>query len=582
MSSADAPELLDSVSLEKLISSPLALEERDDIATLVPALPVMAFVRIARQLKAEQRLDLLIPFAKAEQLTGLLDLEVWKRDRVDIPSARQWLATITEHRLASHLPRGALADLLYDMDPEMWTLGLYHLTAVGIVDLEDEQSRLQILDDMRALVTYETPDGYFIVGAPDNEFGRQSLQTIQSIYEDRLAEGRKLVLSIHSALASPIEEELLRWRHGRLADLGFPSREDAMQIFRPIPVHQIRNIEASPRFIPENLDATPVRVSQKEPLLSQVMAALDDAEHGIRSREFLLLANEIIVSEGWEPGDEHAQRRAIEFAGATLNLALEHYCAHASESGAVPVADLAQLIKTIGLRRLFRVGYGPLAKLRKACHELRRGSPISGTGLYQLLDRPWGAAAQSLGQLYPALPPMGTDARQTDTQPIRSLADLRLATRMLAECGALIRLAFDPNGLAIDPVWIARADEPTRVRIGDLIRSGLLHRLRHGSSRPFAPLDPDDLRWAAAELLDGGIPNPSTRDALKSLCDDVQAQSESASFGDVLLTRFAIELGAIESDTSGQLRLDRIGGFFTIQSVAVWMKTGLTSLERTN
>ena len=53
------------------------------------------------------------------------------------------------------------------------------------------------------------------------------------------------------------------------------------------------------------------------------MAELDDAAHGERSREFLLVANEQLTAQRLEPGDEAHQERAILQANATIGLALE-------------------------------------------------------------------------------------------------------------------------------------------------------------------------------------------------------------------------------------------------------------------
>lgn len=586
MSATNAPSLLDPTTLASLLEEPLRLEERDDLSTLVQNLPAMPFVRIARRLEEEGRLDLLIPYARGEQLSHLMDLEVWSKDRVDIPSARQWLLTIAEQRLAaSHLPRGALGDLMYQMDPEMWTFALYHLSAVGVVDPEDEQSRLEILNDMQALITYETPDGLFVVGAPDQSFGRQALRLLEYIYKDDLAEGRKLVLSIHNALPSQIEEQLHRWRRGRLSDLGFPERDDAMQIFVPLPVAKLAQNSDTPRFIPDYLESRVGLFERGDRLLTRVMGRLDDAEHHIRSREFLLLANEWIVAQGLAPGDEKAQAQAINCTAATLNLGLEHYCAAQAKGSTPSLDDLAALVQRIGLRSLFRVGYGPLAKVRKACQTLRRGSPISGNGLYQLLDRPWGAAAQSLGALYPMLPAKEPKAGENKPGPasallpIAELEDLAVATRMLRECASLLRIAFDPRGLHIDPVWIARTDEVERLRLGDLIRSGLLLRLRD-PQRPFMPLSPEDLKWAQEHALAEGRPAPSLQTLWDQLCVSVEAQDDQVQLQQNLLTRFSVELAALEHNEKGEIALERAGGFFTLQQVAIWLKTGLNSLER--
>lgn len=585
MDLANSPAPPDAQALATLVEEPLSLEDRDDLAPLVESLPAMTFVALARKLREESRLDLLLPHARPRQLATLLDLEVWERDRVDVSRSREWLHTVTEHRLHEKAKRGALGDLMYDMDPEMWTLSLCHLTAVGVIDQQDEQSRLEILDDMKALVTYETPDGFFIVGVPDNEFGRQGLEIVKRIYEDDLAEGRKLVLSVHSALPSAIEEDLYRWRSGRLADLGFPSREEAMRLFTPLSPSRLLTPEGLPQAtLPNDLQDDGIRVvsPQQAPLLSATFDRLSDKERSVRTRELALLANGFLVALGLEPGHEASQHLALRCVAATLNLGLEQIAAQPTpDSQTRPGPDeLAQWLPKVGLRALFRVGYGPLSKLRSAVNNLRRQSPVSGGGLFALLDRPWGPSAKALGEFFPMLVDAGA---QDKRKPIASLSELALATERLEECKLLLELCFGDKGLRVDPVWIARADDPLAIRVGDLIRAALIHRACQGVTTPFAPLGIEDLSWAAEHCVQEGQVTEEFSQELRSVLRYNQANARSeASISDTLLTRLAVELSSMERAEDGTPRLDRIGGLFTIQSVAMWLKTGIHGIEREN
>lgn len=585
MDLANSPAPAEASLLAELLEEPLALEQRDDLPTLVASLPAMTFVGLARKLRDEARLDLLLPHAQPRQLATLLDLEVWERDRVDVARSRDWLATISDLRTHEEAERGALGDLMYDMDPEMWTLSLCHLTAIGVVDLEDEQSRLEILEDMNALVTYETPDGFFIVGVPDNEFGRQGLEIVKRVYQDDLAEGRKLVLSIHNALPSCIEEDLLRWRSGRLADLGFPSREDAMRLFTPLPLSRIETPDGIVQApVPEEIQEQGIELlnEKQTPLLTSVFSQLSPAERTIRTRELALLANGFLVAMGLEPGHEPSQQLALRCVAATLNLGLEQvYAQRKTENEAqAGVQELAQWLPKVGLRALFRVGYTPLSKLRSAVNSLRKDSPVSGGGLFSLLDRPWGPSAKALGEIFPML----AEAQKPDQRtPISGLAQLAQATSRLQECKLLLELCFGEKGLRVDPVWVARCDDPLAIRLGDFVRSALILRSRNGATTTFAPLGPDDLAWAHAELLDEGKIKATLAQELESLLRYNDASPEVAQrISESLLTRLGVELGSLEFDEDNKVRIERAGGLFTIQTVGMWLQTGLHSIARDN
>ena len=153
--------------LATVLSTPLALEDVDEPDALVPRIDAQDFVRVARALRDENRLDLLLGHATAEQLTSLLDLDAWQRDRVDVPQARVWLMLLARLYQAMDKPRGALIDLMYGMDPEMWTLALLPGTEVIDLDPEDDQSRDMAHEQLDHLRTWDTPDGFFVVGVPD-------------------------------------------------------------------------------------------------------------------------------------------------------------------------------------------------------------------------------------------------------------------------------------------------------------------------------------------------------------------------------------------------------------------------------
>lgn len=562
----DTPDLLETDDLRAIEEDPLALDARDDVHVIVPALPSPTFVRLARRLRDESRLDLLLPHATPEQLSSLLDLDGWVRDRIDIRRARVWLHAIAEHALVDR-ERGALADLIYEMDPELWSVALAAGTVVLEIPQDDGEALDQIAAELGSLRSWETPDGFFVVGVPDDELGLRTLQTIQRVYEDDLGEGRKLCLSIQMLVPSIAEEELLRFRNGRLADLGFVEWEEAMQLLRPLD-HRVAAEQAALDFThlqhPGQLERT-VRWSGPE-LLRRVMMRLSPVEHGVRVRELLLLVNEVVSAQRFEPGDEAVQQRAFDQTQSTLSLGLE-LLGRATPRGMEVDAFLAERVGAIGLRLVFRVGYGALDKVRKAALLLHRGGRVSLSSPGSLLDRPWGPALGALAGVYPELT---LDAGK-GTRPLRSLEDVAKATQLVAQGSALSRLCFEGEGYGIDPAWIGRADEPERVKLGDLVRTAIVHAHLPGSTSRMAPLGPDDLAWARAHLLaPDGVVEPVRRDFAER-CAELGIGEHQEALAENLLTRLRVELVSLEDDAEGKPNLRRVGGFLTIGHVSLWL-----------
>lgn len=558
--------------LRAVQNDPTTLELRDDLQTYVPALPATTFVAVARALQAEERLELVLPHATPDQLTALFDLDAWRRDRIDVDRARVWLLAVVEAFAAADKPRGALADLVTAMDPELWSAALLPGTSIFQLDPEDDEQRDQAALAVDSLLTYESPDGYFILAVPDTEVGRRGLQILDRIYADDLELARTLVNSMRGALPAMMEEDLLRWRAGRLADLGFVAWEEAMRLFRPLDVKAARDAETPTTSAITSLHASTSLVSLglRAGLLRRALAALSPAQQGERAREFTLLVNELMAAQRFEPGDSKLQERAFHQAEATVGLGLELLATGVAEPTEVD-ALLAGRIAAIGLRGVFRVGYGPLDKLRRAALALHREGRVSLTRTGSLLDRPWGPALAALSAWYPELP---LESTSTGVRPLAGLKDLARATELIAQAGALAALTF--AGYAVDPAWVTRVDEPERLTLGDLVRTAVLHERLPGSSGVLAPLTASDLAWAAEHLLRDGRLIPAVAHDLRARCLAIGAPQHAEAFTP-LLTRLEVELAALEHDSDGIVDLTRVGSLLTVQRVGVWLKTGLTA-----
>src|SRR5688572_7980435 len=71
----DAPERSPSqreLQVQQLLDDPLRIEDLDDASALVPELPAQGFVRVARRLQQEHRLELVLAHATPDQITSLL------------------------------------------------------------------------------------------------------------------------------------------------------------------------------------------------------------------------------------------------------------------------------------------------------------------------------------------------------------------------------------------------------------------------------------------------------------------------------------------------------------------------------
>jgi hypothetical protein len=216
-----------------------------------------------------------------------------------------------------------------------------------------------------------------------------------------------------------IEEDLLRWRAGRLADLGFVAWEEAMKLLRPLDLKAARDAETANDVRHRALHAGTPRLAgrARRPAAPRPRGASPRAAGRARPR----------VHPPRQRADgrpalrarrRKLQERAFHQAEATVGLGLELLAGGLAEPTEVD-ALLAGRITAIGLRGVFRVGYGPLDKLRRAALALHREGRVSLTRTGSLLDRPWGPALEPPSPAwYPELP---LESTSTGVRPLAGL-----------------------------------------------------------------------------------------------------------------------------------------------------------------
>ena len=83
-------------------------------------------------------------------------------------------------------------------------------------------------------IGYFTADGVVYFGVPNEQSPHRVHEIAQSLFGEAPALYWRLVYGMLFESPSEIEEEALRWRTARLGDLGFPDREQAMRVYRPL------------------------------------------------------------------------------------------------------------------------------------------------------------------------------------------------------------------------------------------------------------------------------------------------------------------------------------------------------------
>lgn len=315
------------------------------------------------------------------QIRTLLDLEAWRSDTLEIPDLLSWLEGF---RVAGH---AALVRASRALDPEALAALFRRRLHIALAPREDRSEEDEPLPEWLrnpdpSLEIMQTPDGRFLI-APrvadervemeadkyeeaDEEEQKQVVALVRELYLDEDWEYVASVLrQALTDLTSNLEEEAYGLRTGRVEDLGFPSRERALELFAPLPVSVLEgDSEASPVSVGDEDRMPLVHASVlSQGLLETALRGLPGPRAARVEADLLALANGAMVLEGTDPADLDGVAQTLTRLRGWVELGLA-FGRPAEAEGAS--ARLAVHHPT----ELARVGRGLVLQVRRRAHAL--------------------------------------------------------------------------------------------------------------------------------------------------------------------------------------------------------------------
>jgi hypothetical protein len=469
-------------------------------AALVRALPADELYFTIRDIGLGDA-AVLAQLASAEQFKTFLDLDAWSGSDFEPRKALPWLRAA---RAGAHLDPKASARWsrkLRALDAEV--LFLLLRDALVLHDLEQEPD-----PEFQSDRFMRTPEGRFVIEFQVDGLEYAAIRGIlDDLYADDPFQATRLLSAIRWELPSELEETALGWRTGRLADLGYPSIDEALSWFARPPRTPVHTEPGAPARPPGFFLATLARGSR----LDRAAAALPPEERERFEPQLVAAANAVLVADAVDPADVEAVRAAFEGARGLLELGLE------KQGGADTAAD-ADALAQMQVKRLFQEGFGRVLELKWRAERLL-STPELGTRERPLLDAPVGEAVMALTarrpRYYPGLElPReewgGPAAAALEPRRFLSGDDLRRATEALDLAEGLAALARE-LGLA------APADAgPLPPRLSTLYLTALANE-RLGRAFAPAPLAPGDLAAVARALATIDDPRVAARGAAGAL-----------------------------------------------------------------
>lgn len=334
---------------------------------------------------------MLLEAGSPDQWQYVLDLELWNRDRLDLPKVSRWL-----HRLALAAPQQLVQWLIVEGEG----LVQYYLSRlIEVAVIEDPQEAQDLPEGFFSL------DGQFYLRIKDvNNRDEGLVDFLRTLAVEDYEKYQSLLLEMDTVIPAEEEEELYRLRNVRMAEYGFLPYEEALVVYAPLDPSLLRSARTPDRSLDRDgkkfsgmVPLLPLAQPRTRNLFLEVAAGVQDPFLLGRLRlEFAGLANQILSADRVNTFDVEVLIRACDRAARLVNLAVEKVCG-------LDEAAVEDLLEQNSLVTLFRVGIGLVRKLSWEAERWRKLSWFHRQGLGALFwGEPRGKVLAGLLQKRPA------------------------------------------------------------------------------------------------------------------------------------------------------------------------------------
>ncbi|MEE2703552.1 MAG: DUF6178 family protein [Myxococcota bacterium] len=282
----------------------------DSPESVVPLLPE-AELTITLRAGGMSEAAWLLEVATPAQRRACFDLDCWygvsdpEGKVIDLSRAYEWTEALIE------AGRSTLIAALEETDAEFWVLLLRAMVDLAIPSGEEE----------RPGEGWFTADGsVYFTPKPGVDPGR--VQQIFGVLAERSPPLYwRLVYGILFESTASCEEEAWRWRTARMADLGFPDRESAMRIYRPLLPAQAPTwtVPARSGEIAASLEL-PSAIAGS--LIAEALAELPEQRAAELTGYVLAVANAVAVADGLRLSEPDSIPMALEKAIRGIEIGL--------------------------------------------------------------------------------------------------------------------------------------------------------------------------------------------------------------------------------------------------------------------
>jgi Family of unknown function (DUF6178) len=446
----------------------------------------------------------LLAYAKSEQVQVVLDFGLWSGDQLLPERMEEWVDVMAE------MPFETIGDWIRGFDVEL--VALLIRKGARIYDLEIEDP-----PDEPAGMFYSTPDRFFVLdvvgyqpaGHPDAEglgddptddpseieaptSARSLIRIIDALYRADLNLARRILVGAKSELDSGLEEMALRWRQGRMADLGFIDALEALEIYRELdpatvrigelrPGTRMRPVGMDEREAPPDLLRAPGVLGEHLGGSSLFARALSRVTSNSELQELhftlVALTNRILSADRVDAADDRTVAATLTRMRATLDLAVEFLARGGAGGGPIDDDRAVDAVRTVAVIRLFRLGVSLIGKVRALAQALDRRGPFAALGNLDLVEEPEATVMAAINRARPLYSSLLDDPPAAGERAFGSLADIARAAAAIERAAVaqamLVGLGVRPEHLVPDALEGVEPADPVEIDTAVLARTAL-------------------------------------------------------------------------------------------------------------
>lgn len=400
-----------------------------DAAALVQKMPEEELWLLIKKAGERESLPLLA-MATAEQTQFILDIESWKKDRINEDNLLEWL------RLLKECGTKKVLQWAHETDADSVVLTFKQFLCIDKRQTSEDDPLERNWPSQFPPATMDGMYYYQALSQPADDIVRPIFELIAQDNHDYFM---RLCDAMISDLRTNLEESAYSWRTKRLCDKGFVPLEEALSVYSFLNVSQIASLPKRMRGRSDEALKAPVYPlalgGESYPILMLAFSGLKDIELKEDVMfEIAAAANKVLIADG-RPINPDTLEASLKKVMGFVNIGLERM------SGA-DTNKARDVLKERYIKNLFQVGYSTVAHLRQTARKfMNHGWPASVDRNLALLDEP--AASMIHGALLKIPRYASFEVPENPLREFKSIDEVREVERNIERADYIGRMFND-------------------------------------------------------------------------------------------------------------------------------------------